>query len=232
MEVYSLKCDEKIEDEQYDFLLSIVSYQKLKRIKQFRFIEDAKRTLYGEAMVRYLICNYLNLQNKDLNFGSNQYGKPFLYNNSRFFFNISHSANWVVCAISVKEVGIDIEQIVPIDLSIAKHFFCEKEYSYIMSATDYAIQLERFYNLWTIKESYVKHIGQGLNIPLNSFCVYKREGEFKILFNELGNMQQDIFFSQFDLEHNYKLSVCSQEIEHSKCIKQIKLTDIICSLCK
>lgn len=231
VEVYSLKCDDEINKEQYDFLLSLISHQRLEQIKKFHFVEDAKRTLFGEAMIRYLACSRMNLQNENICFGKNQYGKPFLYNKPRFFFNVSHSANWVVCAISTKEVGVDIEKLKPIDMKIAKRFFDKREYHYIMSAADFATQVECFYDIWTLKESYVKYIGKGLHIPLNSFCVYKEEQDYKLLSNRLGN-RQDICFSKFDFNNNYKLSVCSGKIRHNKIINQIKLVDIVGRLCK
>lgn len=43
----------------------------------------------------------------DYNVYYNEYGKPYLDNG--LYFNISHSKNVIVCVISDREVGIDIE---------------------------------------------------------------------------------------------------------------------------
>lgn len=45
------------------------------------------------------------------------------------------------------------------------------------------ISHERFYNIWTKKDSYVKYIGKGLTIPLNSFDVLS--GELKCLIKTI-----------------------------------------------
>lgn len=50
-------------------------------------------------------------------------GKPVVRHIPSFHFNLSHSGDWVVCAIDDAPVGIDIEEIKPIDLAIAKRFF-------------------------------------------------------------------------------------------------------------
>jgi 4'-phosphopantetheinyl transferase len=44
-----------------------------------------------------------------------------------FHFNISQSGNWVVCATDNHPVGIDIEQIQPIDFQIVNSYFSKKE---------------------------------------------------------------------------------------------------------
>ena len=120
-----------------------------------------------------MICAHTGLQNKTLLFLTNQYEKPYLANISDIHFNISHSGNFVVCALSDKTVGIDIEQVKPVELKIAKRFFSAGEYEFIAAKADN--KTLAFYKIWTMKESYVKWEGKGLSMPLKSFNVLELE---------------------------------------------------------
>ena len=68
-------------------------------------------------------------------FKTEKYGKAYISNHENIHFNLSHSGKMVLCAISDREVGADIEYIDPtIDLNIAKHYFYNSEYENIMNA--------------------------------------------------------------------------------------------------
>jgi 4'-phosphopantetheinyl transferase len=114
----------------------------------------------------------------------NEYGKPYLESYPDFHFNISHTKNAIAIAISGSEIGVDIERLREPDLKIAHRFFTKNEVKYI-EAGDVA---ERFFEIWTKKEAYIKWQGKGLAIPLRSFDVLKspelfcflRLGEYSI----------------------------------------------------
>ena len=84
-------------------------------------------------------------------------------------FNVSHTGNYVACALSDEPVGIDIEQMRPSDQKIAERFFTLDERAYI-SAND---STASFYEIWTKKESRIKWEGRGLSKPLPSFSVFE-----------------------------------------------------------
>lgn len=97
------------------------------------------------------------------------HGKPFLKNGP--FFNLSHSGDWVLCAVSPFEVGCDIEQIKPFYPSFARRFFTQEEYADILAQPSPAEQAVRFFRYWTLKESFLKATGLGLSLPLNAFRI-------------------------------------------------------------
>lgn len=84
----------------------------------------------------------------------NSKGKPY-YVNSDICFSLAHSGDYVVCAVSDENVGIDIEGHRKVKESFAEHFFTEQECSSIHSEED-------FYRLWTFKEAYGKYTGEGI----------------------------------------------------------------------
>ena len=77
-------------------------------------------------------------------------------------FNISHSQDWVAVAISLDgRVGLDIEVARPRKnyLDVAKSFFADAEYQWMMQQSD---TLKAFWQLWTLKESALKLYAKGV----------------------------------------------------------------------
>jgi len=149
-------------------MLHLVSKEKQKQIKQFHFFQDALCTLFGAVLVRSEIYRTLGSYDRKLIFSTNDFGKPFLANESKFHFNISHTENYVACVIADEPVGIDIENITSINLKIAKRCFTPEEVDYV-TGTKF---LYRFFEVWTKKESRLKMEGKGLSKPLSSFSVF------------------------------------------------------------
>ena len=106
----------------------------------------------------------------------------------------------VLCAISDKEVGVDIEYIDPeIDLNIAKHYFYNSEYENIMNCENSS---DEFFKYWVLKESYMKYTGLGMNLKLDSF---------EIITNKdirLKNDNKNLKFNVFDIK-DYKIAVAA-----------------------
>lgn len=165
-----LPISEQIEFENISYLNSFISPERTERIKHYRFGVDKKISLYAELIVRLVACKMLDIANSDLRFEKNKSGKPFLKGVEGFKFNISHTKNAVIVAVSSTEVGTDIEIISVVDEKIAKRFFTENEQSYILSDNKNANL--RFFEVWTKKEAYLKYLGDGLNISMRSFDVF------------------------------------------------------------
>ncbi|WLP66433.1 4'-phosphopantetheinyl transferase superfamily protein [Bacillus thuringiensis] len=170
---------------------------------------DINRTLIGDLLIRSLICQKYKINNEEIRFIYNEYGKPFVENFSDFHFNLSHSGEWVVCTTANFNVGIDIEKISEIEaLKLANEFFSEEEF-YDISNINSDEQINYFYDLWTLKESYIKTIGKGLYIPLNSFSI-KKESPTLISYKYI---LQNFYFRQYNIEPNYKVSACATRDE-------------------
>lgn len=121
---------------------------------------------YG--FVRKIAAEKYNIDSSALEIECNAHGKPYFENISNFHFNISHSGDILAIAISDREVGIDIEKLRNPDLRIAKRF-CDDEQAYISKADS----KNRFFEVWTKKEAYLKYKGTGLSGGLNTFSVFK-----------------------------------------------------------
>lgn len=79
-------------------------------------------------------------------------------------FNVSHSGDFALCAVSDTLVGCDVEKVTDAPMEIAERYFSEKECRYIEDATCVEEKNRRFFRLWTMKESYVKMTGEGMGV--------------------------------------------------------------------
>ena len=98
-------------------------------------------------------------------------------------FNISHSGTKVMCAVSDHDIGCDVEQIVDIDMEIAKRFFFAEEYEALMKCTCRESRNDLFFRYWTLKESFMKATGLGFELALDSFCIMLDSADISVRQN-------------------------------------------------
>jgi 4'-phosphopantetheinyl transferase len=190
------------------------------KINRFYNWEDAQRGLIGKVMIRSLMRENLGIRLDDINIRYNQFGKPYI-DNKDFHFNVSHSGQWIVCITDDKPVGIDIEQIVDIDLEEVSKCFSINEQSDLLLINK-CQRVDFFFDLWTLKESYLKAIGKGLSVGLNSFMI--RKNEHSIIIEEGENGWH---FRQYNIDSTYKLSVCSRNQNFPQEIDYLDIDDLI-----
>jgi len=206
--IYMINIREVVPNRLLKELEQIVSQGKRERIKKFKFHEDYLRSLYGEICIRKVVSDTVGINPAEIIISRNGYGKPYIENVPDLHFNISHSGKWVACIISNNECGIDIEYIKDIDLKIAERFFHEDEYIFLMGKRGKE-RINCFFELWTLKESYVKYNGKGLQIPLNSFGMICENGRYRVT-----PQSENLVFSQYDWDDDYKIAVCTvDEVE-------------------
>jgi 4'-phosphopantetheinyl transferase len=104
-------------------------------------------------------------------------------------------------------VGIDVEEIKPIDFDIAKRFFSSNEHRQFLQQPEDK-KLAFFYDIWTMKEAVIKAEGKGLSIPLDSFTVLAQEGRIALEYEHLLE-RKDYVIKQYPLDPHYKMSVCA-----------------------
>ncbi|MBU3090542.1 4'-phosphopantetheinyl transferase superfamily protein [Clostridium sp. CF011] len=196
--------------------------QDLKR--SFKYKEDLFRTSIGEMLTRTKMCSILGISNKDLKFFKNNYGKPYIINNKNIYFNISHSGEWVVGVFSNYEIGIDIEINLDLQVDIVDACFTknEKEYVYFGNKNS---SISRFYEIWTLKESFIKALGRGLSIPLDSFEISKDKLEKDLWINS-DNPNNIYYFKICKFHNEYTISIATPMKIFPNEIKIIKVAEL------
>ena len=197
--------------------LYMAAYEKItderkKKTDQFRLPEDRRLSVGAELLLMYGL-NRLGINLKEMRYNYGENGKPYLKNAEDVFFNLSHSEDKVVCAISSREIGCDIEKISAGNFKLAKHFFATEEYEMIVNQKTEMSRREMFFRLWTLKESFIKATGLGLSQRMDSFSIrFDKNG---ILLDQ--TLDQEIYyFQELDLWKDYKCSICGLDSEISR----------------
>ena len=187
----------------YEQFRKVVSEKKRLRIDRLKNREDYQKSLLGDDLARNMVGEITSIPSKDLIIDVDEDGKPFIVNASGIYFNVSHSGDWVVCVVSDKQCGIDVEKISDIDIKVAERFFTQSEYA-ILKEKESHERKNLFFEFWTIKESYIKYIGQGLGIPLNSFEIVMKNNKYAIKSDVEKTCNVEII--DFDPEYNMAMS--------------------------
>lgn len=126
----------------------------------------------------------------------NEYKRPFF--EFPIDFNISHSGQVVVCALSdTCKVGIDVEEIRPLKIEDFKNVLSANEYNNILISKK---PYHQFFTIWTKKEAVLKAEGKGLFIPLTDVVLHNDTAS---LYNKTWYLKQ-IFIAE-----NYSLSLAT-----------------------
>lgn len=163
---------------------SLLSQEEIRRACSFRFPHLTATYALAHGCLRILLGRYLQIEASELRFTRGEAGKPSLATAaSGLEFNFSHARHVAAYAFTRNvSVGIDVEfvtQLPNID-AIARQFFTPAE-SAELARVPTSSRVDAFFECWVRKESYVKAIGQGLNIPLNSFRVTFLPGDTPIV---------------------------------------------------
>ncbi len=152
----------------FEQLYQTASKYRQKKIDRLRFPDDKKRALGAAALLRYALAEE---GIHDFEVFSGCHGKPYLAGETGLFFNLSHSKDKVLCAVSPREVGCDLEKIRDVKFDVSGRYFSKEEQAALSEAKTPAEKEELFFTLWTLKESFVKATGEGGNLPFSRFTV-------------------------------------------------------------
>jgi 4'-phosphopantetheinyl transferase len=153
---------------EYDYYHSLMSEGRKKRVELLHFEKDKKLSVCGEMLARKMLAEYCCIPPESIKFSTDENGKPFA-ENLNVCFNISHSGDYVLCAVSDKNIGADIELMRDIDDKLISYVCCEEELNYVYETG--ADKEKRFFEIWTAKEAYFKCIGTGIT-ELKSVSVF------------------------------------------------------------
>ena len=132
------------------------------RLERFHRDPDQLLFLATRVLVRTVLSRYAPVAPADWRFAADEYGRPHVVGDGqpRLSFNLSNTSRLVVCAVAQDtDVGVDAERVRPrTPLDIADRFFAPREAA-ALSALPTDEQLARFYDYWTLKESYIKARG-------------------------------------------------------------------------
>jgi 4'-phosphopantetheinyl transferase len=185
----------------------------------FRLPEIRCQYRLTRVMTRSVLAQAASCDPQELQFKIGQHGKPHVcrpqFNSSERHvascaFNITHTHGVVLCAVSSSgDVGVDVERIdrQP-NLELADRYFAPLEVQQLLSL-DPSQRTERFLQLWTLKEAFIKALGTGLSTPLNNFAFHfsaPSEPSVQVYEPSLGPRSRWVF-RQFQINDEFLAAV-------------------------
>lgn len=206
-------------EEALNQLKEIISEERREKMERYRFEADKIRSLFAEVLVRYGLKKHFGMEKVSIE--TNKYGKPELRERKDIHYNVSHSGDWVICAFSLFPVGVDVEIEKEHNLDIAKRFFDKREYETLRECES---PKELFISYWTLKESYVKAEGKGMQIPFDTFSFDISPDEVKLQVE--GKPCNTYEFQVYGIAEGVQVATCSQEPIEGK-FKIVSLQDLV-----
>ena len=191
------------DQEKYEKYLALADGERREKIQKLSVREKRNQSLAAGVITHLALERLGYCGGVTIEYG--EHGKPRLVQPKRLSFNISHSGEWTVAAFSDCEVGVDIQQIKPVDMRLADRYFAAEERE-ALAQSDGAQDL--FFRLWTVKESYLKALGTGLSRLLNSFTVRFSEGGVSIADPIVSKKWHAVEINAFK---GYKIACCTAE---------------------
>ena len=173
------------------------SPEKQKEISAIKVEKKQIERIVSDRLKRKALADYCVIDPLGIEFASSEKGKPFAKNVDANF-NVSHSGDYVVCAVSDKEIGIDIEKIRAINPHVAERFATPVEIEHINSTPN------GLFEIWVLKEAYFKCTGSGLGKDVKSV-------QFIISGNKVECSDKNYTCSFIEIADGYVCAVCEKK---------------------
>jgi len=185
--------------EQYE---SMLTDDELVRMSRLHHARHRHQYLITRVLIRTSLSRYFEIEPADWRFGQNGYGKPEIDLPGKPWpvrFNLSHCNGLIMCGISRDhDIGVDVE-----DAQRSTRAAFDRLSSYFSMAEIENLtglptgqQKQRFFDYWTLKESYIKARGMGLAIPLSKFS-FQFEADRLVGFETHPDLHDDATNWQF-----------------------------------
>lgn len=176
-------------------------------VETFRNEKVRRLKWLGEGMVRSLVKSEFGVQPEEYEIKKAEHGKPYIQGSPvPVFYNLSHSGNYLICGLSDREIGIDIQQTGSYRQEVAQRFFHPNEIENLEKCKA-ELRTGLFYNYWSAKESFLKYTGTGLTASLTGFEIIFEGKEIQIV---KPGFQPCVYLKECRIGENYKCFVCSE----------------------
>jgi len=145
--------------------------EKHARIERYRKDGDKALAIVAHRLLCYMLKTQCGIVPQADQWRVGQNGKPYLLN-ADVHFNVSHSGEMVMCALHDMPVGIDIERMRMVSPNVPERIMSSEEKRVYDLSDD---QCKLFFQIWTLKEAYIKYLGVGMRMPLRAITVYPAE---------------------------------------------------------
>ena len=229
-------CHQQCDPRQLQQFHQWLTPEEAARRLRYRRPQDQLRFLVGRGMLRTLLQRYTGVEASRWQFELGPYGRPDAVCGDAGVaaprFSLSHSRGTSIAAFSfdVDEVGADVEardRMAHADL--ARRYFAPTEAEVVEQATE-TDRGELFLRFWTLKEAYVKAVGQGISLGLDTFA-FSLRGQLPptVSFASPGNdpSQWHFYEQSWDDQQIAVAARLRKQPEISPARPEVSLTDFV-----
>lgn len=156
---YHLFINDHIYDLDWESALPLLSEQRREQALKFKHDIGRRTSVAAYLLLREALQKVYGITDKPI-FEYGEHGKPFIIGHPDIHFNLSHCKEAVICAVSNRPIGVDVESVREYKESLARYLMNETELQQILSAPRPDIAFTR---LWTMKEAQAKMTGKGID---------------------------------------------------------------------
>lgn len=194
---------------------SLLTEDETEQMSRLYFTGHRHQYLLTRALLRSCLSRYHPVEPEEWRFSKNRYGKPQachpeLEPGTRF--NLSHTRGLIVCAIAPGlDIGVDVEdtqRATQAAFDSLASYFSEQEIRDLAELPEER-KKQRFFDYWTLKESYIKARGMGLALPLGQFSFHFNNDEldeFRVL-PEFGDDARNWQFWRISMSGHYRIAI-------------------------
>ncbi len=207
-EVFILKCGDALSEER----AALLPRWRRRRLERLRYAPAREASLGAGLLWRYVMERHGVQSEEPVRFL--MAGKPVFAQRDDLHFSLSHSGPYAMCAISDRRVGVDVQQIKPVHLSVARRFhFKERDW---LAEQPHDQQQKAFFHIWTRKEAWVKAVSQDQLLSLDQEDVIHGAEGWQ--------------FEEYPLEDGYLAAVCARQGERLPELVVIEPEELVQSL--
>lgn len=216
IEIYieSISC---IEDKDIPKLgMSLLCCERKEHMESFRRIDDKKRTLLASILLENYLRDKFGIK-ETYSIGYKENGKPYINELPNFYFNISHSDEFVMFVASDDEIGADIQ--------------VQKELTDAMVSriTAPGEKCDNPIRTWCAKESYIKYTGRGIAEDMRTFSI---DFETDTVRDLNGNIKASLGNILLENKNFYAYICMRQKAEYKVFVNnQLALNEYIDKIC-
>lgn len=164
--------------------VAALSRSDLAKYRKIRSVERRQHFVVGRSLILHALSQYANVPASSWLFTSNEHGRPAVDQPRacrNIHFSLSHTSGLIAIAVSLSpEIGIDVENVDrPVEISdIAEMVFTGSERHRLSRRSKE--EREAFFELWTLKEAYIKARGTGFSLSPQKFELANDNGRISL----------------------------------------------------
>lgn len=207
MKLYYAKISTLTEEEMQKAMQFLPAERK-EKIERTGQKKNQLQSIYAGLLLEYALQEQ-GITGSELTFLKNADGKPYIAEYPGFFYNLSHSVDYVALVTDAQPVGIDVEGLRTGYQKLANRFFSEEEVRALQECWSDRL----FTKIWTRKESYLKATGYGMRMPLQGFSTLEEQVQMNACMpEEMCEENAGYYLASVPLEDDYWLSVCRKNV--------------------